>query len=183
MNTDSRPAPPECGQAALTRRSLFALAGSSAALAVTPAFAQQFARGFTHSVASGEPGATSVLLWTRFVGSGETTLAWQVSETADFSRIRAEGEASASPHSDWCSKAVASGLSPDRWYYYRFLAPGGAISDTGRTRTLPDGPAAQFRMAVFSCANMGFGWFNAYAHAAAANECDLAVHLGDYIYE
>jgi alkaline phosphatase D len=53
----------------------------------------------------------------------------------------------------------------------------------GRTRTLPEGPTASFRLAVFSCANYGFGWFNAYAHAAAANDADLAVHLGDYIYE
>ncbi|RZL73430.1 MAG: alkaline phosphatase, partial [Sphingomonas sp.] len=27
-------------------------------------------RGFTHSVASGEPGAESVLLWTRYVTAG-----------------------------------------------------------------------------------------------------------------
>ncbi|MEM6586499.1 MAG: alkaline phosphatase D family protein [Pseudomonadota bacterium] len=53
----------------------------------------------------------------------------------------------------------------------------------GRTRTLPQGPTAKFRMAVFSCANYGFGWFNAYAHAVEANDCDLALHLGDYIYE
>jgi alkaline phosphatase D len=38
-------------------------------------------------------------------------------------------------------------------------------------------------MAVFSCSNFGFGWFNAYGHAAEANDADLAVHLGDYIYE
>jgi alkaline phosphatase D len=36
---------------------------------------------------------------------------------------------------------------------------------------------------VFSCSNFGFGWFNSYAHAVEANDCDLAVHLGDYIYE
>jgi len=36
---------------------------------------------------------------------------------------------------------------------------------------------------VFSCSNFGFGWFNAYGHAAEANDADLAVHLGDYIYE
>ena len=34
-----------------------------------------------------------------------------------------------------------------------------------------------------SCANKEFGFFNAYAHAAARTDIDLVVHLGDYIYE
>ncbi len=53
----------------------------------------------------------------------------------------------------------------------------------GRTRTLPEGPTSAFKLAVFSCSNYGFGYFNAYGHAAEANDCDLALHLGDYIYE
>lgn len=168
---------------ALTRRSLFTLAGAGAAIAASPGAATGFGTGFTHNVASGEPAATSVLLWTRYVAGAETALTWQVSESEDFARPVAEGTTSASPARDWCAKAVATGLVPDRWYFYRFLAPDGSASPTGRTRTLPEGPSAQFRMAVFSCANFGFGWFNAYGHAALANDCDLAVHLGDYIYE
>lgn len=168
---------------ALTRRSLFTLAGAGAAIAASPGAATGFGTGFTHNVASGEPAATSVLLWTRYVAGAETALAWQVSESEDFARPVAEGTVAASPARDWCAKAVATGLVPDRWYFYRFLAPDGSASPTGRTRTLPQGPSAQFRMAVFSCANFGFGWFNAYGHAALANDCDLAVHLGDYIYE
>ncbi|MEM6857018.1 MAG: alkaline phosphatase D family protein [Pseudomonadota bacterium] len=167
----------------LTRRGLFGLAGASAALAAVPGSAQGFGRGFTHSVASGEPQAGSVLLWTRFVGDAETKLEWQVSTSEDFARPVAEGSVMASPNRDWCAKAIASGLTPDRWYFYRFIAPGGTMSPVGRTRTLPQGPTQKFRMAVFSCANYGFGWFNAYAHAAEANDCDIALHLGDYIYE
>lgn len=168
---------------ALTRRSLFTLAGAGAALAAAPAAASGFGTGFTHSVASGEPAATSVLLWTRYVADAETALTWQVSETESFARPVAEGSVKASPTRDWCAKGVATGLSPDRWYFYRFLAPDGAASPVGRTRTLPEGPSAKFRMAVFSCSNFGFGWFNAYGHAVEVNDCDLAVHLGDYIYE
>jgi len=167
----------------LTRRNLFALAGAGAAVAAAPAAATGFGSGFTHSVASGEPAATSVLLWTRYVADAETRLAWQVSESEDFSRPVAEGSVSASPERDWCAKGVATGLAPDRWYFFRFLAPNGAASPVGRTRTLPEGPSASFRLAVFSCSNFGFGWFNAYGHAAEANDADLAVHLGDYIYE
>ncbi|WP_066528808.1 alkaline phosphatase [Erythrobacter sp. CCH5-A1] len=168
---------------ALTRRSLFTLAGAGAALAAAPAAASGFGTGFTHCVASGEPAATSVLLWTRYVADAETKLTWQVSETENFARPVAEGNVTASPARDWCAKGVATGLSPDRWYFYRFLAPDGTASPVGRTRTLPEGPSAKFRMAVFSCSNFGFGWFNAYGHAVEANDVDLAVHLGDYIYE
>jgi alkaline phosphatase D len=168
---------------AISRRGLFGLAGASAALAATPAAARSFGSGFTHSVASGEPHADNVLLWTRYVADAETTLEWQVSETQDFARIVSEGQVNASPARDFCAKTIANGLVADRWYFYRFVAPGGAMSDIGRTRTLPQGPTQKFRLAVFSCANFGFGWFNAYAHAAEVNDCDLAVHLGDYIYE
>jgi alkaline phosphatase D len=179
-DTAAQPAP---SPTSLTRRSLFALAGTSAALAAAPAAAQGFGTGFTHNVASGEPSATSVLLWTRYVADAETTLTWQVSESEDFAQVLAEGSVAASPARDWCAKGVATGLRPGRWYFYRFMAPGGATSPVGRTRTLPQDRTAQFRMAVFSCSNFGFGWFNAYGHAALANDADLAVHLGDYIYE
>lgn len=176
-------AQPAASATSLTRRRLFTLAGASAALVAAPLAARSFGSGFTHNVASGEPSANSVLLWTRYVAEAETALTWQVSETADFTRPVAEGSAAATPGRDWCAKGIATGLQPDRWYFYRFVAPGGAISPVGRTRTLPVDTAAKFRLAVFSCSNFGFGWFNAYGHAAEANDCDLAVHLGDYIYE
>jgi alkaline phosphatase D len=177
------PASPAPNPATLSRRSLFQLAGASAAAAATPLAAKSFGSGFTHNVASGEPGATSALLWTRFVGAAETRLEWQVSSSMDFGKPVAEGSVMASPDRDWCTKASATGLEPDSWYYFRFVAPDGSASPIGRTRTLPEGPTAKFRMAVFSCSNFGFGYFNSYAHAAEANDVDLVLHLGDYIYE
>lgn len=182
FKTDNAPQPAH-SSSGLTRRGIFALAGASAAIAATPSHARTFGSGFTHSVASGEPQAQSVLLWTRFVADRETMLEWQVSESADFTSTVSEGQAIASPGRDYCAKAIANGLTPDRWYFYRFIAPNGSMSPVGRTRTLPEGPTSKFRLAVFSCANFGFGRFNAYAHAAEVNDCDLAVHLGDYIYE
>jgi alkaline phosphatase D len=180
MQTTAQPAR---ASTALTRRTLFTLAGASAALVAAPGAARGFGSGFTHAVASGEPTANSVLLWTRFVADAETQLTWQVSEIEDFTRPVAEGSVTASPSRDWCAKGIAAGLSPNRWYFYRFIAPGGATSPVGRTRTLPEGPTSAFKMAVFSCSNYGFGYFNAYGHAVEANDCDLALHLGDYIYE
>ncbi len=178
----SLPPPAPAPLAATDRRTLFKLGALGLGALAAPALGQA-AGGFTHGVSSGEPGPHQALLWTRYVGGGETRLTWEVAERDDFRRLAASGHAAASPEHDWCAKAMARGLKPGRWYYYRFVAPSGAASVVGRTRTLPVGKTAKFRMAVFSCSNFGFGWFNAYAHAAVAGDFDLALHLGDYIYE
>jgi len=178
-------AQPAASPTALTRRGLFTLAGASAALAATPLAARSFGTGFTHGVASGEPATDKVMLWTRYVSDAPAYLAWEMSESEDFATLVAEGSTGkpAGPDSDFCTKTWADGLMPGRWYFYRFIAPDGTKSPVGRTRTLPEAGAQKFRMAVFSCSNYGFGWFNGYGHAVEANDCDLAVHLGDYIYE
>ena len=152
-----------------------------------PGFAQGpnwIVDGFTHSVASGEPGPTSMLLWTRYAGKGDSAkLKVEVSESADFAKVVAGGEAITGPWRDWTTKIAVTGLKPATRYLYRFIAPDGSVSPVGRTRTLPEGNPARFGIAIFSCSNIGFGYFNAYAHAAARDDIDLAVHLGDYIYE
>lgn len=155
------------------------------ALAV-PGVAQALAvRGFTHNVASGEPGQRSVMLWTRYVPAGGDTarLSWQVSPSSDFARIEADGTIVAEEAHDFCVKPVVEGLRPGRWYFYRFRDAAGAWSPVGRTRTLPEGRVGAFKIALFSCSNLRFGWFNAYAHAAARRDVDLVVHVGDYLYE
>jgi alkaline phosphatase D len=156
-----------------------------AALAVPGAAQVLGQRGFTHDVASGEPRQNSVMLWTRYVpGRGQSgRLSWQVSPSADFGRIVAQGAVVAEEEHDHCVKPVARGLAPGRWYFYRFRDAAGAWSPVGRTRTLPEGRVERFNIALFSCSNLGFGWFNAYAHAAARRDIDLVVHVGDYLYE
>ncbi|MEN8859214.1 alkaline phosphatase D family protein [Qipengyuania flava] len=168
---------------ALDRRTLLKGGILGLGVAGAPLAAQSSGEGFSHGVASGEPAADRVLLWTRFVGAQDTKLEFAVSETLDFSRVAAGGSITARPENDWCCKAWAEGLEPGRWYYYRFTAPDGSHSDIGRTKTLPVGKTDKFRVAVFSCSNIGFGWFNAYAHAAADGDFDCALHLGDYFYE
>jgi alkaline phosphatase D len=177
------PPPPVAPSLVADRRTALKLGALGLAGLAAPLGAQAGARGFTHGVASGEPGPTQVLLWTRFVGADESKLGWEVAEDISFAEIAASGEALASPARDCCAKAMATGLRPGRWYYYRFVAPSGEMSQIGRTRTLPVGKVAKFRLAVFTCANFAYGWFNAYAHAAEAGDFDLAVHLGDYYYE
>ncbi|NNC72694.1 MAG: alkaline phosphatase D family protein [Sphingomonadaceae bacterium] len=139
--------------------------------------------GFTHDVASGEPSQNSVLLWTRYVSEGEPVLRAEIAEDEEFSRIVARGEAAARSAHDFTAKATVEGLAPGRWYFYRFVAPDGTVSAVGRTRTLPEGPVDDFTLAVVSCSNMRFGYFNAYAHAAQRRDIDLVIHTGDYFYE
>ncbi|WP_268920575.1 alkaline phosphatase D family protein [Sandaracinobacter neustonicus] len=142
--------------------------------------------GFTHGVASGEPSATSMLFWTRYEGTGDQPVPLEVEISADprMARAKVMGHALAEPARDWTARVEVKGLAPGRTYYYRFIGPGKNVrSVIGRTRTLPEGTPQSFRMGVFSCSNLPYGFFNGYAHAVAADDIDLFVHLGDYIYE
>ena len=168
----------------MDRRQLIALGTAGlAALSLPGAAAAMMAQGFTHGVASGEPGANSVLLWTRYAAANDTMLTAELSATSDFAKVVDGGSVTATGDRDHTAKLVVTGLEPGRWYYYRFVAPDGTKSLTGRTRTLPSGPTSAFTLALFSCSNLPFGWFNAYAHAAARQDIDLVVHSGDYLYE
>jgi len=171
------------------RRSLVVTAGLGLGSLLLPGFAGAAtvmgATGFTHAVASGEPASDSVLLWTRYVpaGSGHAELRVEVAETADFTRVVAGGAQVTGPWRDHTAKITVDGLRPGRSYFFRFIAPDGTRSPTGRTRTLPDDGQRPWRAAIFSCSNMGYGWFNAYGHAAGRDDLDCVVHLGDYFYE
>jgi alkaline phosphatase D len=153
------------------------------ALAI-PGAAQILAgKGFTHGIASGEPSASSVLLWTRHVAAGDSKLRCEVATDRTFRKVAGGGDVVARGDADHTAKLVVKGLEAGRVYYYRFVAPDGAISPVGRTRTLPQGDVARFGIGLFSCSNLPYGWFNAYAHAATRDDLDLIVHCGDYIYE
>ncbi|MBM4216394.1 MAG: alkaline phosphatase [Gammaproteobacteria bacterium] len=141
------------------------------------------ARGFSHGVASGEPDSDSVLLWTRFVAEGDVRLKAEIARDIGFTRIVSGGEVIAEVQRDYTARLTVRGLEPGRWYFYRFIAPDGSMSVTGRTRTLPVGEVSKFGIGLFSCSNLGFGWFNAYAHACERSDLDVIVHVGDYIYE
>ncbi|EIZ80060.1 alkaline phosphatase, putative [Novosphingobium sp. Rr 2-17] len=168
----------------IDRRVLIKAGALGLAALSTPGVAQILtARGFTHGVASGEPAAHSVLLWTRYVGSADTKLRCEVAHDEAFRNVAGGGEIVASPARDNCAKLVVTGLQPGKWYFYRFIAPDGTMSEVGRTRTLPVGEVPRFGIGLFSCSNMPFGWFNAYAHAAARDDLDVVIHCGDYFYE
>lgn len=171
------------------RRSLLATGVLGTAAAGLPGFvlAQGVAglTGFTHSVASGEPDATSVLLWTRYVprNGGEAEVRVEVNDRPDFARPIAGASQITGPWRDHTVKLTVEGLAPGRPWFFRFVAPDGGFSPVGRTRTLSADGVQPWRAAVFSCSNLGFGWFNAYAHAAARDDLHCVIHLGDYLYE
>ena len=168
------------------RRSLLGTGAFGLAALAAPAGAGFSLRsGFTHDVASGEPRQDSVMLWTRYVppGGAAAALQYEVAPTEDFAAPVTGGSIEVDAGHDWCVKPVAQGLAPGRWYYYRFIDSRGEASPIGRTRTLPEGAVDRFSIGIFSCSNLPFGWFNAYGHAAARDDLDLVVHLGDYLYE
>jgi alkaline phosphatase D len=174
----------------IDRRQLFATAGFGLAglmLPGGPAMAQALLglTGFTHNVASGEPAADSVLLWTRYVSAtgAPSKVRVEISETRDFAKVAGGGQMVTGPWRDHTVKITVDGLRPGTTHFYRFIAPDGIMSPIGRTKTLPVGKLAKFNMAIFSCSNLGFGEFNAYGHAAARGDIDLWLHMGDYLYE
>ncbi len=144
------------------------------------------ATGFTHSVASGEPGPDYMLLWTRYVpatGADTVRLEVELASDRDFTRVIAGNSVRTGAYRDWTAKVTVDGLTPGTVYWYRFVAPDGSKSPVGRTKTLPDTDAGRFGLAVFSCSNLPMGYFNAYGHAADRSDLDLWMHVGDYLYE
>lgn len=139
---------------------------------------------FGHGVASGDPLADRVVLWTRVTqsGGGSIDVGWEVARDALFKDLVASGTASTSAARDYTVKVDAGGLQAGTTYHYRFRFAG-ELSPAGRTKTLPAGAVGQVRLAVFSCAAYPVGQFHAYADAARRGDIDAAVVLGDYIYE
>ncbi|MBZ5709487.1 alkaline phosphatase D family protein [Nannocystis pusilla] len=147
---------------------------------------------FTLGVASGDPLADRVILWTRLapdpIGGGGMpeaafAVAWEVASDEAFTDVVAGGEAIAEPAFAHAVHVDATGLAPDRWYFYRFRV-GEHTSAVGRTRTLPapDSAPERLRLASASCQRFTTGYYTAYAHLAA-EDLDLVLFLGDYIYE
>ncbi|MDE8652908.1 alkaline phosphatase D family protein [Novosphingobium album (ex Liu et al. 2023)] len=172
--------------AGVSRRAILSgLAGTTALLALPAglwAHVPASSPVFRHGVASGDPDATSVVLWTRVTHQGAAEVAWELAETAAFDPVLRRGIAATGPERDHTVKVLAEGLAPGRTYYYRFRL-GDAWSPVGRTRTLPQGRLDRLGIALASCSNYAFGFFNAYDAIARDADVDFVLHTGDYIYE
>jgi alkaline phosphatase D len=145
---------------------------------------------FTLGVASGDPDAASVVLWTRLApeplsGGGMSASAadvlWEVSADDSFDEIAASGIATAvADHGHSLHVVVALGAGE---WFYRFRV-GPYTSAIGRTLIAP-GPeqsVEEVRIAAASCQNYSNGYYAAHRDIAEQRP-DLVVFLGDYIYE
>ncbi|MEY2756529.1 MAG: hypothetical protein RIR33_307 [Pseudomonadota bacterium] len=174
----------------LTRRGALGLgvAGLGAAACTTTAGDVANAKGaFRHGIASGDPTQTSVVIWTRVTpdADGPVAVAWGVARDSSFQDVVKRGTINTGPERDYTVKVDVQGLEPGQLYYYWFSI-GRTASPGGATRTLPASGVADYRMAVVSCSNWPFGYFNAYREIAkrgSQGKIDAVVHLGDYIYE
>jgi alkaline phosphatase D len=180
--------------ASLTRRRFLQSSAAAAALGVLPRFASH-ARGgtfplFSLGVASGDPTSRSVVLWTRLapdplqgggMGPDDVSVEWEVFGDEALTRLVRRGRAKAGADDAHTVHVTVGRLKPDSWYWYRFRALG-EESRVGRTRTMPRGSADRLRFALCSCQDYQNGHWAAYRDLAA-QDLDLVVHVGDYIYE
>ncbi|MBM7770262.1 alkaline phosphatase D [Actinokineospora baliensis] len=150
---------------------------------------------FTLGVASGDPSADGVVLWTRLAqdplaldglgGMPNRTLPvlWQVAADERFRHVVRTGVEWARPESAHSVHVELAGLRPGAEYFYRFRVQE-HVSETGRTRTAPapHSLTGALTMSFASCSHFGEGFFTAYRRLAEDHP-DLVLHLGDYQYE
>lgn len=120
------------------------------------------------------------------VSTAPVCVEYKVSELEDFSDVACSDRAYTSSDIDYTVKVEAKGLKPFTRYYYQFNVCGSDNkSPVGRTKTAP-GPndyVQEVKLAVYSCSNYPFGFFNAYGNPVRKDSVDYVLHLGDYIYE
>ncbi|KAI9223959.1 PhoD-like phosphatase-domain-containing protein [Blastocladiella britannica] len=146
---------------------------------------------FLHGVASGDPLANAVILWTKVTPdlsqprkkSHGARVDWQVATDRAFTRVLLT-----TSEVDHTVKIDVKGLTPATTYYYRFISPnanGPVVSTVGVTKTMPaeDAELDVFKLAVVTCSNMAHGYFHSYARIAEDPSIDVTLHVGDYIYE
>lgn len=148
---------------------------------------------FPQGVASGDPDAQSVILWTRrpYADGSRQILTVEVAEDEAFRRVVAQTEAPVSSDSDWTARVLVGGLAPARVYWYRFTDGEGNGSRIGRTITAPapDDPRP-VAFSFVSCQDINEGKLNAFRRmiyederAPEDEQLDFVLHLGDFIYE
>ena len=142
---------------------------------------------YPEGVASGDPDAHSVILWTRrpFAEGTRQILTVEVAEDEAFRRVVAHAKAPVSLAADWTARVLIGGLKPARTYWYRFTDASGNGSRVGRTITapLPSDPRT-VNFAFVSCQDINEGKLNGYRRMIYEDErAPAAEQLGYFIYE
>lgn len=120
------------------------------------------------------------------VSTAPVCVEFKVAKTSDFAHVESSGRAYTSSDIDYTVKVEASNLTAWTRYYYQFnICDSDKKSPLGRTKTTPDENdyVSKVGLAVYSCSNFPFGFFNAYGNPARKDSVDFVLHLGDYIYE
>ncbi|MFT6897864.1 MAG: alkaline phosphatase D [Paraglaciecola sp.] len=138
---------------------------------------------YQHGIASGDPDTTSVVIWTRVSNANKkTAVTWRMATDSHMQTIKAQGQFETDASRDYTVKVVVENLQPGESYFYQFDVDDD-LSVVGQTKTLPVGHVDSLVLAVATCSNYPFGYFNAYDVIANDSAVDVVVHLGDYIYE
>jgi alkaline phosphatase D len=185
----------------ITRRTLLARGGIGAGALIlggvpvladaqrTRRRAVPFARtgAFPQGVASGEPAANGITLWTRLGGGYRTDrkLLLEISPDPDFRRVVYRRNVVARAEKDHAItvRVRNRALRPGERYHYRFHTRE-VDGPVGRFRTMrPADSREPVRIAFFACQKWNAGHYGAHATIAALEDVDLVVCLGDYIYE
>lgn len=138
---------------------------------------------FYHGVASGDPLQDRVMIWTRVTteNAGTARVNYHVYRDIELRDKVTWGWVDTDESRDYTVKVDVDGLEPNTTYYYAFEYDG-VWSITGRTRTLPE-TADEVKLAVISCVNYQWGYFNALERISERADLNAVVHLGDYFYE
>ena len=158
---------------------------------------------FPQSIASGDPRADAVILWTRVVpadadpvtSSSHANVSIRLhvtaadndglldSNTALTGTLIVDDLVTATRDHDHSIRQKVTGLSAATTYYYQFIA-GDVRSKVGRFKTAPAATATpeQLDFAVLTCQDWSVNHWAVFDHVK--NEAlDFFIHLGDYIYE
>lgn len=142
---------------------------------------------FVHGVASGDPTADAVVVWTHVdVDSADFATSvdvdWQVATDSTMNAIVQSGSYTTDSSQDFTVNVDVNGLNANTYYWYQFTT-NGSSSVVGRTKTAPVGNVDSLAFGVVSCSSVFSGYFNAYRQLSRNDELEFIVHVGDYIYE
>ena len=171
----------------ISRRDFLALGATAAVVApfagATPRrgrSAVEAGSPFALGVTSGDPDATSAVLWTRLVGGdlgNEVPVIWELADDESFGTVTDSGAVIAAAHEGHSVHVIAE-LAGASWFRFR---SGDWMSARGRVAPAPSEPS-ELRIAAASCQHFESGFYAAHRDIAEWMP-DLVMFLGDFIYE
>ncbi|WNZ54401.1 alkaline phosphatase D family protein [Microbulbifer sp. MKSA007] len=140
---------------------------------------------FMHGVASGDPTANSVIIWTRVTTEEVSPLVyWEVALDDTFGQVVSSGYLQTDESKDFTVKLDVTELNYGRDYTYRFKYRD-QTSSVGRIKLAPatSEDVSFLKFVVTSCSHFEHGEFVGYRDMVEREQnIDAVIHLGDYSY-